>query len=56
MNFSHQDMPAVRDAYYDRPEFLTPTDAQLASWRLLLLAARGMEGHKVDWRREFAEC
>ena len=43
MNFSHQDMPAARDAYYDRPEFLAPTDAQLASWRRLLLTARGME-------------
>ena len=48
MNVSRRDMPAARDAYYDRPAFLAPTDAQPASWRRLLLAARGMESHKVD--------
>ncbi len=45
-NFSAQDAPAAINAYYDRPEFLAPTDAQLASWRRFLLGARGMPGEK----------
>ena len=43
-NFSAQDAPAAIHAYYDRPEYLAPTDAQLAGWRRLLLQARGMDG------------
>ena len=42
LNFSAQDYPAARDAYYDKPEFLAPTDAQLVQWRRFLLSARGM--------------
>ena len=42
-NFSAQDQPAARYAYYDRPEYLAPTDAQLVGWRRFLLGARGME-------------
>ena len=45
-NFSAQDAPAAINAYYDRPEYLAPTDAQLVGWRKLLLTARGMEGVK----------
>ena len=43
-NFSAQDAPAAIHAYYDRAEYLAPTDAQLVQWRKLLLSARGMEG------------
>lgn len=43
-NFSAQDAPAAIHAYYDRPEYLAPTDAQLVQWRKLLLTARGMAG------------
>ena len=43
-NFSAQDAPAAVYAYYDRPEYLAPTDSQLVNWRKLLLSARGMEG------------
>jgi phenylpropionate dioxygenase-like ring-hydroxylating dioxygenase large terminal subunit len=43
-SFSAQDAPAAIHAYYDRPEYLAPTDAQLVQWRKLLLSARGMEG------------
>jgi phenylpropionate dioxygenase-like ring-hydroxylating dioxygenase large terminal subunit len=43
-NFSAQDAPAAIKAYYDRPEYLAPTDAQLVHWRRLLLTARGMDG------------
>jgi phenylpropionate dioxygenase-like ring-hydroxylating dioxygenase large terminal subunit len=42
-NFSAQDAPAAICAYYDRPEYLAPTDAQLVQWRKLLLTARGTE-------------
>jgi hypothetical protein len=42
-NFSAQDAPAAIYAYYDRPEYLAPTDTQLVQWRRLLLTARGME-------------
>lgn len=42
-NFSAQDEPAARFAYYDRPEYLAPTDAQLVGWRRFLLTARGMD-------------
>jgi phenylpropionate dioxygenase-like ring-hydroxylating dioxygenase large terminal subunit len=45
-NFSAQDEPAARFAYYDRPEYLAPTDAQLVGWRRFLLQARGMEGRR----------
>jgi hypothetical protein len=41
-NFSAQDRPAAVDAYYDKPEYLAPTDAQLVGWRRFLLTARGM--------------
>jgi nitrite reductase/ring-hydroxylating ferredoxin subunit len=41
-NFSAQDAPAAINAYYDRPEYLAPTDAQLVGWRRFLLGARGM--------------
>jgi hypothetical protein len=41
-NFSAQDRPAAVHAYYDRPEYLAPTDAQLVGWRRFLLTARGM--------------
>jgi phenylpropionate dioxygenase-like ring-hydroxylating dioxygenase large terminal subunit len=41
-NFSAQDAPAAIHAYYDRPEYLAPTDAQLVQWRRFLLGARGM--------------
>ncbi len=43
-NFSAQDAPAAIHAYYDRPEYLAPTDAQLVQWRKLLLTARGLDG------------
>jgi len=43
-NFSAQDAPAAVNAYYDRPEYLAPTDAQLVGWRKLLLTARGLAG------------
>jgi len=43
-NFSAQDAPAAIHAYYDTPEYLAPTDAQLVQWRRLLLTARGMKG------------
>jgi hypothetical protein len=43
-NFSAQDAPAAIYAYYDRPEYLAPSDAQLVQWRKLLLTARGMDG------------
>jgi len=42
-SFSAQDAPAAINAYYDRPEYLAPTDAQLVQWRKLLLGARGMD-------------
>jgi phenylpropionate dioxygenase-like ring-hydroxylating dioxygenase large terminal subunit len=42
-NFSAQDAPAAIHAYYDRPEYLAPTDAQLVGWRRFLLSARGVE-------------
>jgi phenylpropionate dioxygenase-like ring-hydroxylating dioxygenase large terminal subunit len=42
-NFSAQDAPAAVNAYYDRPEYLAPTDAQLVGWRRFLLGARGLE-------------
>jgi nitrite reductase/ring-hydroxylating ferredoxin subunit len=42
-NFSAQDAPAAIHAYYDRPEYLAPTDAQLVGWRRFLLNARGMK-------------
>jgi hypothetical protein len=42
-NFSAQDAPAAIHAYYDRPEYLAPTDAQLVQWRRLLLTGRGLE-------------
>ncbi len=45
-SFSAQDAPAAIHAYYDRPEYLAPTDAQLVQWRKLLLSARGMEGQR----------
>lgn len=38
-NFSAQDAPAAIKAYYDQPEYLAPTDAQLVQWRRLLLSA-----------------
>ena len=44
-NFSAQDAPAAINAYYDRPEYLAPTDAQLVGWRRHLMGARGMKGH-----------
>jgi hypothetical protein len=47
-NFSAQDAPAAVNAYYDRPEYLAPTDAQLVGWRRLLLSARGLEGQNRD--------
>ena len=43
-NFSAQDAPAAVNAYYDRPEYLAPTDAQLVGWRRHLMGARGMKG------------
>jgi len=45
-NFSAQDAPAAIHAYYDKPEYLAPTDAQLVGWRKFLLTARGMPGHQ----------
>ena len=42
-NFSAQDAPAAIHAYYDRAEYLAPTDAQLVGWRRFLLSARGVE-------------
>ena len=42
-NFSAQDAPAAIHAYYDRPEYLAPTDSQLVGWRRFLLSARGVE-------------
>ena len=42
-NFSAQDAPAAINAYYDRPEYLAPTDAQLVGWRRFLLSALGRE-------------
>jgi len=45
-NFSAQDAPAAIHAYYDRPEYLAPTDAQLVGWRRLLLQARGLDGRR----------
>ncbi len=42
-NFSAQDAPAAIYAYYDRPEYLAPSDTQLVQWRRLLLTARGIE-------------
>jgi hypothetical protein len=42
-NFSAQDAPAAIKAYYDRSEYLAPTDAQLVQWRKLLLTARGLD-------------
>ncbi len=45
-NFSAQDRPAAVYAYYDRPEYLAPTDAQLVQWRRFLLGARGMPDAK----------
>jgi phenylpropionate dioxygenase-like ring-hydroxylating dioxygenase large terminal subunit len=45
-NFSAQDAPAAIYAYYDRPEYLAPTDAQLVGWRRFLLGARGMDARR----------
>jgi hypothetical protein len=42
-NFSAQDAPAATNAYYDRPEYLAPTDAQLVGWRRFLLSALARE-------------
>jgi nitrite reductase/ring-hydroxylating ferredoxin subunit len=42
-NFSAQDAPAAINAYYDRPEYLAPTDAQLVGWRRFLLSALARE-------------
>jgi hypothetical protein len=42
-NFSGQDIPAARNAYYDKPEFLAPTDLQVISWRRMVVTARGLE-------------
>ncbi|MGH7089917.1 MAG: Rieske 2Fe-2S domain-containing protein, partial [Stellaceae bacterium] len=45
-NFSAQDAPAAVRAYYDRPEYLAPTDAQLVGWRRFLLTARGTKAEE----------
>lgn len=47
-NFSAQDAPAAVHAYYDRLEYLAPTDAQLVGWRRFLLTARGMEKQQEE--------
>ena len=45
-NFSGQDLPAAQKAYYDKPEFLAPSDTQVISWRRMVLTGRGLEEQK----------
>jgi nitrite reductase/ring-hydroxylating ferredoxin subunit len=42
-NFTGQDIPAAARAYYDRPENLAPTDAQVIQWRKMASTARGIK-------------
>lgn len=45
-NFTGQDIPAAVKAYYDRPEYLAPTDAQVIQWRKMAATARGVESNQ----------
>ena len=47
-NFSQQDLSASAPQRYDTREYLSSTDAQLVSWRKLLMHARGMDKSAVE--------
>lgn len=47
-NFSQQDLSASAPQRYDTREYLSSTDAQLVSWRKLLMKARGIDHVAVE--------